>query len=79
MEKNLKVSPLFQKYGLYILLALYVIIIVHVLRSKWLYRYDDKKQKKVFVWKRSFILCIVFYACLVAILVLWNRYLSVAP
>jgi len=65
-----------KQYGLYVVVAVYIFITVYLLRSKWLYRYDDDKQKKVFLWKRYITVSVVLYIILIGLYWIWNQYMT---
>jgi biotin transporter BioY len=67
---------LFKKFGLYIILFIYILFIVGILRPKMLYKYDTNRKKNKFLIQKYIFTCIIIYLILLGIIKIWNHYMK---
>lgn len=72
LQNNKLLAPFFQKYGIYIILFIYILIVVICIRPKILYKYDNEKQKEIFLYKRYIFVSIIIFVLLLGIILVWN-------
>jgi len=76
VEKTFMSYKLLNKYGLYIILFVYILLVVGILRPKILYKYDINTKKNKFLLQKYILTCIIIYLILLGIMKIWNHYMK---
>lgn len=72
--KDNKWKPSIEKYGIYVLFFVYILLLIIILQPYWLYKKNDETQKYNFLWKRFFLILFLSYGSLLLIFFSFQYY-----